>query len=298
MSKTFLYHLSAGFTVLVWGVTMVSTKLLLREGLSPEEIMLLRFVLAYLFLWLLYPKWHGFGSLREELLFAGMAVTTGSLYFFFENTALVYTTATNVSLICALIPLFTALFIWLVFRDKPLTGKFFAGSVISIIGAALVVLNGDFSFTFKPLGDFLALISIIVWSGYGLLLKLLKGNYNSLFITRKIFFYSIITLAPYFLFVPFDVPAETLLKPVVVGNILFLGIIASSLCYFLWTLSMRKLGVVVTNNYIYFNPLVTIVAAGIVLSEKVTVWVVCGAALIFSGLLLASKLSHPRNYPH
>jgi len=287
--RSFIYHLAALFTIIVWGITMVSTKVLLQDGLSPEEIMIIRFVMAYLFLWIIYPRSHRIKSWRDEMIFIGMGITSGSLYFFLENTALVYTSATNASLICALIPLLTAIFTYIVFREKQLSKRFWTGSVISITGTALVVLNGNFSFQFNLFGDFLALMAIVSWSVYGVLIKFLKGNYNSLYVTRKIFLYGILTIAPYFIFEPFDVPLETLLKPVNLMNLCFLGLIASSLCYYFWTLSLRWLGVVKTNNYIYFSPLVTIITANIVLSEQITVYVVSGTVLIISGLLIAAR---------
>ncbi|MDR1525131.1 MAG: DMT family transporter [Tannerella sp.] len=269
-------------------MTMVSTKILLREGLSPEEIMIIRFIMAYIFLWILYPRSHRIKSGRDELIFVGIGVTSGSLYFFLENTALVYTSATNVSLFCALIPLTTAVFTYLAFRQKPLTKRFRTGSVISLSGTVLVVLNGTFTFEVNPLGDFLAFLAIISWSVYGVLVKCLKGDYNSLFVTRKIFFYGILTILPYFIIAaPFDVPASVLMKPAVWGNLCFLGLIASSLCYLMWMLSIRNLGVVKTNNYIYFSPLVTIITAHFVISEHITLYVACGALLIVCGLWIA-----------
>jgi drug/metabolite transporter (DMT)-like permease len=288
-SKRLLYHLGAAFTSLIWGTTMVSTKVLLNEGLLPVEIMLVRFITAYLFLWLLYPRWQRVASWREELLFAALGVASGSLYFILENTALVYTTATNVSLICALIPLLTALFVHLALHDSKLGKWYCIGSAVSVTGAVLVILNGHFSLKIYPFGDFLAFLSIVSWALYGLLLRLLKGNYNSLFITRRIFLYSIITLLPYFIFHPFNVPVSTLSKPVVALNLAFLGLIASSLCYYLWTLCMRQLGVKQTNNYIYFNPLVTIITAHFILAEQIAGFVIFGAALIISGLIIAKK---------
>jgi drug/metabolite transporter (DMT)-like permease len=282
------FHAMALLTIIIWGTTMVSTKVLLREGLSPEEIMLIRFCIAYIFLWILYPRTHRAKSLRDELIFFGMGITAGSMYFFFENTALVYTSATNVAIIGALIPLLTAVFTRIVFRENSLTRLFWTGSAISIAGAVMVILNGRFTLEVSPLGDFLALMGIISWSAYGVLSKYLKGRYSSLFITRNIFFYGILTILPWFIFEPFHVPLKTLLTPSVLWNLVFLGFVASSVCFFLWTLSLKKLGVVKTNSYIYFSPLITIVTARVVLNERITVYVVCGTALIICGLLTAN----------
>jgi drug/metabolite transporter (DMT)-like permease len=295
--NTFKYHLAALFTIIIWGVTMVSTKILLHEGLSPEEIMIIRFLMAYIFLWILYPRSHRIKSWRNELIFAGIGVTGGTLYFFLENTALLYTSATNVSLFCALIPLTTAVFTYFAFRKKPLTKRFRAGSVISLSGTVLVILNGKFTFEINLSGDFLAFLAIISWSVYGVLVKYLKGNYNSLFVTRKTFFYGILTILPYFMIVaPFDVPASVLIKPVVWGNLCFLGLIASSLCYLMWMLSLRNLGIMKTSNYLYFSPLVTIITAHFVISEHITLYVVCGAALILGGLWIATAKSSGDNH--
>ena len=54
------------------------------------------------------------------------------------------------------------------------------------------------------------------------------------------------------------------------GNLLFLGVVASMLCYILWNAAMHRLGAVRTTNYIYFNPLVTIVTAALCIGERIT----------------------------
>jgi drug/metabolite transporter (DMT)-like permease len=109
-----------------------------------------------------------------------------------------------------------------------------------------------------------------------------------LFVTRKIFLYGILTFLPCFIFIPFDVSPEVLIRPVVWGNLCFLGFVASSLCYFLWILSIRNLGVIKTNYYIYFSPLVTMATAHVVLSEPITLYVICGTCCILYGIRMAT----------
>ena len=60
------YHLMTLFTVIVWGTTYVSTKVLIEHGLSPAEIMMLRFILAYVCIWFLSPKKLFCRSWRDE----------------------------------------------------------------------------------------------------------------------------------------------------------------------------------------------------------------------------------------
>jgi drug/metabolite transporter (DMT)-like permease len=278
------YHLLAAATAAIWGTTLISSKILLQSGMSPAEILLCRLILAYLFLWILYPKTHRPKSKRDELVFLLGGAFGGTIYFLAENTALVYSQATNVGLICATVPIITALMSHFILKEKHLNGRFLAGSAVALMGVLLVVLNGRFVLKLNPLGDFLACVSVLSWGLYCVCIKSLRHPYSSLFITRKIFFYCILTLLPHFVFYPFRFPLTQLLEVHVWSNLLYLGLIASSLCYLVWTMAIKNIGVVATNNYIYFMPIVTIVTAHIFIDERITLFVVFGGLLIIGGL--------------
>ena len=97
------------------------------------------------------------------------------------------------------------------------------------------------------------------------------------------------TMIPYFLIHP-DLPSFRLvLRPDVLANLLFLGSVASMVCYLAWNWVMKKLGAVVVTNYVYLNPVATIVFAWLLLSEKITPWFLSGTALILLGLFLADR---------
>ena len=120
-------------------------------------------------------------------------------------------------------------------------------------------------------------------------IKRIGGRYPAVFITRKVFFYGLLTILPVFLFQPFSVTPEVLARPAVWGNLLFLGIVASMLCYVLWNAAMHRLGAVRTTNYIYFNPLVTIITAAACIGERITPAALAGAALILYGMWRAER---------
>lgn len=279
------YHLIAALTTAIWGTTLVSSKILLQAGMTPAEILFSRLVLAYVFLWLLYPHLHK-PQLHDELVFAVSGIFGGTIYFLTENTALQYTSATNLSLICATVPVATAIASQLILHEKHITRCFITGSVIALTGVILVILNGAFVLKLSPVGDLLGVLSVISWSLYCVSLKKLKSDFNSLYVIRRVFFYSILTLAPVFLFRPYSFPLSGFKNVEVFSNIVFLGLIASSFCYYMWTIAIKKIGVVSTNSYIYIMPIVTVVTANVFLSEKITVYVVIGAVLIIGGLVL------------
>lgn len=288
-SGSYRYHLAALFSVAVWGATFVSTKVLIARGLTPAEIFLLRFAMAYLCI-LPFARGRLFaGNLRDEAILLAAGISGGSLYFLTENIALEYAPASNVSLIVCTAPVWTALVLGLLDRRERMSRRQIAGSALAFAGMVLVVLNGHFVLHLSPRGDLLALCAAWLWVLYSMAVKRLAGRYPALFITRKVFFYGLLTILPVFAVRPFAVPWQTLTQPAVAGNLLFLGLIASMLCYLLWNAAMLRLGAVRTTNYIYLNPLVTILTAALCIDERITPVALAGAALILYGMWQAER---------
>ena len=287
------YHIVAFLTVAVWGTTFVWTKLLIINGLSPAQIFTLRFIIAYVLLtgfslWRGRHKWLS-DNWRDELTMMALGLTGGSMYFLTENESLRFTTATNTSLIVCSCPLFAMLIIALFYKSERFSRLQALGSLLELIGMAAVVLNGHFVLHLSPLGDTLAFSACICWALYTLLMKPVMGRYPAMFITRKVFFYGILTILPYYIFVP-DMPSlDVLMRPEVALNLLFLGSVASMLCYLTWSWCMKGLGAVICTNWVYVNPITTIIAAWLILDEQITVYFLIGSILIIAGMYLLSK---------
>ena len=230
-------------------------------------------------------------SWRDELLMIALGITGGSLYFLTENAAMLFTTATNTSLIVCSCPLFAMLLFAVFFRQSEKITRIQAlGSLIAFLGMAVVVLNGHFVLHLSPLGDLLAFGACLCWAVYSLLMKAAVSSYSSLFITRKVFIYGLLTIIPYYILVPseasifFSSPFHVFTVSTIL-NLLFLGVVASMLCYLIWNWVIGKLGPVIATNWVYFNPITTILFAWWLLDEKITIWFLLGSALdIFSYL--------------
>ncbi|MBR1687179.1 MAG: DMT family transporter [Prevotella sp.] len=294
-----IYHLLAFLTVTIWGSTFVFTKMLLQNGLSPAHIFTLRFAIAYFLLVIVeLAKWARrqgaaprflSATLHDELMMVGLGVSGGSLYFLTENAALLYTTATNTSLIVCSCPLFAALLIGMVYRSERFNRAQLLGSLLACVGMAIVVLNGHFVLHLSPLGDLLAFSACLCWAVYSLLMIPIGHRYDTVFITRKVFFYGLLTMIPYYLLVPGFPPLALLLQPDVIANLLFLGCIASLLCFLVWTWLIKKLGAVITTNYVYINPIATILFAWWLLGEQITLYFLLGSAMILVGMYLCER---------
>lgn len=310
------YHIVAFLVVAVWGSTFVFTKLLLLNGLSAAQIFVLRFIIAYCLLMsyslgrscLKRQKDDSFqeneeagnrkkessfkllaDSVRDEILMMGLGVMGGSLYFLTENSAMNYTTTTNTSLIVCLCPLFAALLISAFYKSERLRKIQIAGTLIAAMGVAVVVLNGHFVLHLSPRGDLLALTACLCWAFYSLLMIPAGKCYDTVFITRKVFFYGLVSMIPYFMFRPGWPPAEVILRPDILTNLLFLGCLASMICFVAWNEVLRRLGAMTATNYVYLNPVVTVLFAWLVLSEQITIYFLAGTLLILFGMYLADR---------
>ena len=288
-NNNLLYHLIAISIVVVWGTTFVSTKILLLNGLTPAGIFAIRFFIAYIGLVIISHKRMFCKNLKDELLVVLLGLFGGSMYFLTENMSLNYTTTTNTSLIVCSCPLFSTLLICYFFKTK-LTKSQILGDVFAFLGMAIVVLNGQFVLHLSPIGDMLAFGACLCWAFYSLIMRLLVSNYSSVFITRKVFGYGLLTIIPWFLFRPEDSPVNVdFTNPLLWGNILFLSLVASLTCYSLWTVCLKRLGVIAATNYVYINPIATVGAAVIILNEQITIWFILGSLFILAGLWLHNR---------
>ena len=289
--KIFLQFLAL-LTSLIWGSTFAVSKVLLNNGLSPAGIMTLRFLLAY-FLMLPFAHKHLISKTwKDELRFIICGLTGGSLYFLAENTAVEITSASStVALLVCLTPVFTAVANSIVYKEKTLSKRFLSGSFVALAGTALVVFNGVFVLDDNPLVIVLSIGAGLCWTVYSLELRVLEKNYSSDTITRKVFFWGVMTMAVYFLFFPKSTPPETLLKPEVAFCLIFLAIIASLGCFLVWNMVIKRIGVVTASNYLFFNPVSALITAHAVLDEKITVYAVIGCVLTITGVYLCNRHS-------
>jgi drug/metabolite transporter (DMT)-like permease len=287
-----MYHLVAFVVIVIWGSTFVFTKLLLLGGLTAAQIFILRFVIAYVLL-LGYCLVKGMRWVadcwQDELLMAALGVTGGSLYFMTENTALTYTTTTNTSIIVSLCPLFASAIIGLFYKSERLSRLQTIGTLMAAAGVIVVVMNGHFVLHLSPRGDLLAFAACLCWAFYSLLMIPANARYDAVFVTRKVFFYGLLSMTPYYIMYP-DLNLRLLLEqPQLLWNLLFLGCVASMLCFLTWTWVLKKLGAVVATNYVYLNPVITIVFAWFLLGEPITLWFLLGTILVLLGMFLADR---------
>ncbi|MFP3156162.1 DMT family transporter [Lachnospiraceae bacterium ZAX-1] len=282
-------HLLALFTCLVWGTSFIFTKILL-ERFSPLEILFFRFIIGYVALWIIHPHKLKIESKKEELelFFAGFFGVT--LYFLAENVALSYTLASNVGVLISVSPFFTGVLAHFVVNEK-IRKSFILGFIISIFGVACISLNGVTLLKLNPIGDILAIGAAVSWAVYSNLTKKVSENprYHIIAVTRRIFFYGLITIIPCMFFMDFSFTGNHMKQLDSWVQLIFLGLASSAICYITWNEAMKRIGTVKTSVYLYLIPVLTLLFSAIVLKEKITWVALLGTGLILSGLVLSEK---------
>jgi len=298
------YHLLALAVVAVWGVTFVSTKTLISAGMHPAAIFTIRFILAYAGIWILTFVEKGkvrlfSDSWQDELLFLFLGASGGSFYFLTENTALAYTQAGNVAFLVCMAPVFTALFTLI--GRKILKGRFaqglenvrlgfplIGGTLLALAGTALVLFEGV-SVELSLEGDLLAIAAALCWAAYSIFIGQLTEDYGATFATRKVFFYGLLTIIPFLGTTGDSFSLAILGQRAVYLNLLFLGLVASLACFIVWNLVVSRLGNVTSTNYVYLNPVFTLISAALILGERMTTLSIIGCATILLGVILAGR---------
>ena len=281
-------HLIALATICVWGSTFIFSKTLL-DVFTPVQIMLLRFFVAYAVLWCMYPKTEK-TTARDNLGIFFMSLFADTVYFLCENNALRYTLASNVSILVASAPIWTAVLAHFFIKGNKLRKNTVYGSLIALVGVALVVFNGTVVLKFNPFGDMLSMAAAICWALYSVMITRYIHRFSSFFLMRRMTFFAILTTLPLAFFMgELNMPLYEFADPHKLFCIVFLGILGSGISYVTWNIATRRLGIVKVNTYIYVNPFVTLVTGALFLHEPITLMSVIGALFIICGVIIGVR---------
>ena len=287
-ASTVFGHVLAAVTICIWAVTYIATKVLLTE-MTPTQILVVRFSLGYLFLWVLHPHRVHLAP-RQNIPFFLAGLSGVAAYYLLEHIALQYTQASNVGVIIATAPFFTALLLRLMKRTtEPIRRRFLLGFVLAMAGIAMLSFGGVGA-SIHLFGDLLALIASFCWGIYAVYSRDIAAlGISALATTRRIFLFGLCCLFPISLGMGFTPTLVFLHSPALLLNLLFLALVASALCFASWNKAVSIIGAEATSVYIYLTPVVTVVSSVLFLAEKITPLALLGIILTLLGLVLSEQ---------
>lgn len=275
-------HLLASFTIFVWGITFVCTKHL-EYHFSALEILFIRYFIAYIALWILCPKLMPFKSFKDELYIFGASLSGASLYQYLENLSVVYTSPSSVSFITAIAPIFTALLAHKYLGEK-ITVKLMVGMFVSLVGVFFICFGDAHKIETGLLGDIIIFCTVWLWAIYSVLIKKLsEKGYTGFQLTRRIFFYSLLSMIPFMLLKekPMDYSGFTGLNTFF---LFFLGFFASALCFATWNRSVETLGATTSSKYLFVMPVITLVCQAFYDSSAIGIYALLGMFITLLGI--------------
>ncbi|WP_026477525.1 DMT family transporter [Alkaliphilus transvaalensis] len=276
-------------TIIFWGISASSNKIVLRE-VPPATLALIRFTIATFVLFIINKiknpeiKCHKVDRL-QVLLCGAVGVT---LYFIFENYGLSYISAANGTILLASIPLFTIIVEAIITRT-PIELKKAIGVMLSVLGVVFVI-GKSISVSSNPneiLGSLLMLGAAFSWVFYSIMNKKLEGKYPTLYLSYQQNLYGAVFLFPLALL---ERKSWQPIGAISWVNIMYLALICSALCYYLYLYALNNLGATKTNIYINLMPLVGVIAAYIILGERLYSMQLIGGFFILLGIYVVNYL--------
>ncbi len=285
-------------TIFFWAINTVIAKAVVME-IKPMALSFYRWLLAFIFI-LPFAVPHlkkDIILIRQNLgiLFI-LSIPSVTAYNSLVYFGAQYTSATNISLVVATMPVMTILFAWVMNREKPFALQAF-GIMISIIGVLIIISQGSWqvlsTLSLNP-GDLLIVLSIASWSFYSVLLKKNQINISPISLLTVLIFFGVLCILPFYVW-EFSVFQGFELKITTVIMFLYLGVFPSIVSYLCWNFGVKTAGASIASVFMYLLPVFTSIIAYLFLNENLFLYHFAGGLLILFGLIMSS-LKHNGKY--
>ncbi len=275
--------------VFAFGSSFIAVKVAYRV-FPPFQSVFFRYLLLAPVLMLLH-RWRGLPRPRGRDLTAIVALgfLEPGLYFVFDSLSLKFTTASQASLMVALIPLWVYL-LGIAFRTLRFHAGAFLSVILSVAGIAVITGGGEAAELGRhALGNGLMLIGALVAAAWTLLVRHLSRRHHPLTITA---YQALSTLALFSLLAPaeFVFVRPGPLTASAAGAIAYLAFVSSGVGYLTLQAGIRAGGAVLTSTFANLIPVVTLVMAFLLLGEPLRPSVLLGGMLILSGIYYLTRL--------
>ena len=286
-----MIYLKQLLTAFFWGGTFIAGRIV-AKGIDPFAAAFIRFTIAGVILLVAICFLEGrLPRMNKRQFFSVICLGMTGIFaynvLFFSGLKTVQ--AGRASLIIALNPIIISLLSALIYKEK-LTLLKFAGILLSVLGAVVVITYGDLSSIFTnplSLGDLFIFGCVASWVSYSLIGKSVLSGLSPLVTVG----YSAVTGA-----ILLAVPA--ILNGILVdfpfylisqwGSLFYLGFFGTVLGFFWYYEGIEKIGPTKTGVFINFVPVSAIILAFLILEEPITMSLVSGALLVICGVFLTN----------
>jgi drug/metabolite transporter (DMT)-like permease len=279
-----------GFTaMLFWGMSFIWTTILLRYY-QPVTIIFLRLVISSSFLFLIIWLFHKKEQIHKKDigLLVLSALFNPFLYFLGENNGLKFVTPAVTSVIIATIPVFSPVVAYIYFREK-VSIQNLAGILLCFSGIVIMLINKQYSLNVDPKGIYFLSGAVLSALIYSVLLKKLTYRYSPLTIISWQNLIGIILFLPLFLVFNFQHFMQVKMNFEIISSLLLLAILASSVSYIFYTITLKSIGISKANIYTNLIPVFTSFFSYFIMSELFTAEKIAGIIMVIAGVFISEK---------
>lgn len=274
--------------VLIWSLNIAVTRYV-ADFISPVSISFYRWLIAFIILTpFMYLKvWQQRQLIRQHFFqFAALSAFGMVLYQGLAYSASHYTTATNMGIINAFIPIFTIFVSMLILKEIP--NRFAViGSILSFLGLLYVMAQGNWNNLLAASGhwgDILMVFAVFFYAFYGVFLKKWQLQVPLLVSLYVQIIFTLIYHLPFVLW--FGLEALT---PQNIGSVIYAGIFPSLIAPLLWMMAVQRIGPNRTSIFMNLMPIFTAIIAYFWLREAWTIYHSLGGIIILVGIIFAQK---------
>ncbi|MEQ1298711.1 DMT family transporter [Acinetobacter soli] len=278
--------------VLIWSMNIAVTRYAV-DLIEPASISFYRWLIAFIVLtpFILFKVWAQRALVRRHLGQLAILSAFGMvLYQGLSYTAAHYTTATNMGIVNAFIPVFTIFVSMLILKDIP--NRFaIVGSIISFLGLLYILGKGDFTTLLNMgghSGDLLMVVAVFFYAFYGVFLKKWQLKIPLLISLYVQIGFALLYHIPFLMYFGLDaINARN------APSLLYAGIFPSLLAPLLWMLAVQHIGPNRTSIFMNLMPVFTAIIASLWLAEQWTLFHTIGGMMILVGIVMAQKKNAP-----
>jgi drug/metabolite transporter (DMT)-like permease len=274
--------------VLIWSLNIAVTRYVV-DYISPVSISFYRWLVAFGVLtpFMAKPVWRERALVQQHWKKLAVLAAFGMvLYQGLGYTAAHYTTATNMGIINAFIPVFTIFVSLFMLKDIP--NRFAViGSILSFLGLLYVMAQGNLAGLIQSgghLGDIMMVLAVFFYAFYGVFLKKWQLQIPLMISLYIQIIFALLYHLPFVLWLGLDT-----INPQNISSVLYAGIFPSLIAPLVWMLAVQMIGPNRTSIFMNLMPVFTAIIANIWLGEAWTMYHSMGGAIILLGILLAQR---------
>ncbi len=281
--------------VMIWSLNITVTRYV-ADYISPISISFYRWLVAFIILtpFILPKAWKQRTLIKTHFVqFAVLSAFGMVLYQGLSYSAAHHTTATNMGIINAFVPVFTIIVSMLILKEIP--NRFAViGSALSFLGLLYVMGQGNFLSLLslgQHIGDIVMVFAVFFYAFYGVFLKKWQLQVPLLLSLYIQIGFALIYHLPFILWLGLDpIDSQNGL------SVLYAGVFPSLIAPLLWMIAVQQIGPNRTSIFMNLMPIFTAIIANIWLNEAWTIYHTIGGIVILIGIILAQKKVAPRQY--